>query len=140
MMIALLAALFAGGCQHSFGPPPERTQEVQGEPVSWSAIYDDKVDIIGRCLVTRAHMDSEGMNVALMDLDFGAGTARVITTRLKTPKIILGAYSLRRVGDRQTEVEWRQRGAPFGRLKSGDDAFAAWARRLATDCGKRYGQ
>lgn len=138
-VVLLVAGISTAGCEktnptYRFAEP---TQDVRDEPVAWSASYNDKFDTVARCLVTRAQMDSQGLSVMLSALDFGSGTARVTVSRSGGASRMLGAYSIRRVADLGAELDWRQRGAPFGRLSSGDDAFGTWARQLADNCGKR---
>jgi hypothetical protein len=131
--VAVLS-LMVGACAPAVGP--DVTLDVRDEPIRWTAVYTDRLYDVSYCLMTRSSMDSHNLWIPPPEIDRGAGVARVTVSRHRpyTPREaeMLGAYSLRELGDNRLEVQWRQRGEPFT-----GKTFATWARQNADACGKR---
>ena len=133
----VLAGLLIGGCAGTDRRTvPSVVGDVRDQPLVWTARYDDRRDDVAACLRTRAAMDSHRLQMSMPEAERDADTVRVTVSELGSYAShradMIGAYSLHRLGESTVEVEWRQRGKPFGGTN-----FESWARANADHCGKR---
>jgi hypothetical protein len=121
---SLVLILALAGCQSTPGGARQETER-------WTVRYDVPYDIMARCLESNAVEPlAPAPQVSRQD-----GTVRIVLAQAGLPNPVPEQFTVRRLSDRQSAVDWQN-----SQLPGKGGYLGNWAHNVADRCAKDYAE